>query len=931
MAEHSKESGLRKLAAIMFTDIKGFSKKMAKNEVAAFELLQTHDALLRTVAAKHDGKVVKSIGDSLMVDFASAVNALEAAVDSQIALWSYNKGKDEFNRIEVRIGLHLGDVMVAGNDMYGDGVNIASRIQSITQPTRICISSDLYSQVKNKTDAEFFRIGDISLKNIPQPVAIYEVLIPSIPELAQPSSSAQQTLSEEQLELGEEREARKSSELEAAKWQEHLRAQKVDEEKEKKVREHYEHAGEYIRDGQFDLAENEIREIFKIYPIHMGAQQLQSQIEEERYKKAEQERQKKIDEKRKIDDEKEQHIRRLSKEAEQLIEKGELEQARTVLETIRSQSRAHASIRTVEEHLQKAELDKAETERKKALLEEENRKQEQHDRENEQKRQRYLDRSKTQQDTKPSRKPRKVLVGGIAVIMILIVVGLFAYPRLMSLVSPSSNTMAILPFGSLQDRTDEMAMGSMVQELLQGYLSRFEDLVVVSPSRTRANENEIARLATKLKVRYVIHGNVKITGTSIKVHIGMSDADQGAELLSEELSGEIAALPKTVAQSVSKILDQLSIEGSAVELETQTSNARAYELYAKGVYFLKHDSIDFAEQCFLEAEKADSLFAPAFGRLSELVAQKSQQGTSVDGKLLNDAIELEHKAAILNAQDPSCYRSSAEISLLTQRFNNAAADIKSCLSVQPKDPSCYRMLAQLALVGGNNDLALSFASKSIRFDPDDADNQLVLGIAHALRKEYALANGSLIAAVTLGESDSLITTQYLLSVWSGQDRYNDIIQYSQKILATSHNDFRAYYWISRAYQMMPNVVKFKESSDTAMAMLQGYLERNPQDALASAYLGLIYARKGKSNEAVAAMKKAAELDPHSIEIGFREADMYAILGKQNEAFSTVKAALAKDFNFSEILDVDLNFVRNETGFTSATTRQINLENFPTSE
>ena len=122
----SIEVETRKLTAIMFTDIKGFSKKMAQNEAVAFELLKTHDALLRVLAAKFDGRVIKSIGDSFMIDFASAVNAVRCAIEAQKRFSHFNKDKAELDKIEIRVGIHLGDVIIRDEDIIGDGVNIAS-------------------------------------------------------------------------------------------------------------------------------------------------------------------------------------------------------------------------------------------------------------------------------------------------------------------------------------------------------------------------------------------------------------------------------------------------------------------------------------------------------------------------------------------------------------------------------------------------------------------------------------------------------------------------------------------------------------------------------------------------------------------------------------------------------------------------------------
>ena len=165
----------RKLTAIMFTDIKGFSKKMAKNETNAFELLKTHDALLRVLAAKFDGRVIKSIGDSFMIDFASAVNAVRCAIETQKRFSHFNREKSELDKIEIRVGVHLGDVIIRDEDIIGDGVNIASRIEAMAGPNRIWISQDVYQQVRNKIPLRVFPLGPQRLKNIPEQVEVYEI------------------------------------------------------------------------------------------------------------------------------------------------------------------------------------------------------------------------------------------------------------------------------------------------------------------------------------------------------------------------------------------------------------------------------------------------------------------------------------------------------------------------------------------------------------------------------------------------------------------------------------------------------------------------------------------------------------------------------------------------------------------------------------
>jgi class 3 adenylate cyclase len=275
----SKDAATRKLAAVMFTDIKGFSKKMAQNETAAFELLRTHDALMRVIASKFEGKVVKSIGDSFMVDFASAVNAVKAAIDAQKRFWTFNRGKSEFDKIEVRVGIHLGDVMISGDDMYGDGVNIASRIEAITEPSRICISADIYNQVKNKMDVKVYRMGEMRFKNIPDPVEVYEVLIDAIPELALPSRTAQQALAQKPVEDAGEFEADEAKSVEAAKKRGSTPVPQV-QDTASQVESLYKKAEELYNEGKISEAERIIDEIAKIDPGYHAAMERKKEEED---------------------------------------------------------------------------------------------------------------------------------------------------------------------------------------------------------------------------------------------------------------------------------------------------------------------------------------------------------------------------------------------------------------------------------------------------------------------------------------------------------------------------------------------------------------------------------------------------------------------------------------------------------------------------
>jgi len=165
--EPAEEEGKRKLSAIMFTDMKGYSAEMGINEEQTLKKLWRYEKAMKEVIKEHEGRVVKTIGDAIMGDFNSAVNAVKAALEIQNLL----KKED----IKIRIGIHLGDVIHKGGDIFGDGVNIASRIESICEPGHIFISEDVYNQVKGKIHAGFENLGNRPLKNIESPPKVYKL------------------------------------------------------------------------------------------------------------------------------------------------------------------------------------------------------------------------------------------------------------------------------------------------------------------------------------------------------------------------------------------------------------------------------------------------------------------------------------------------------------------------------------------------------------------------------------------------------------------------------------------------------------------------------------------------------------------------------------------------------------------------------------
>jgi class 3 adenylate cyclase/tetratricopeptide (TPR) repeat protein len=161
----------------MFTDIVGFSALTQRDEPAALRLLEEHRGILRPMFPRFGGREVKTIGDAFLVEFGSALEATECAMEVQRALFERNRNRGE-DKIEIRIGIHVGDVIHLEQDVYGDAVNIASRIEPLAEPSGVCITGPVHEQVANKLPYHWRQIERVSLKNIETPVSVYGAELP---------------------------------------------------------------------------------------------------------------------------------------------------------------------------------------------------------------------------------------------------------------------------------------------------------------------------------------------------------------------------------------------------------------------------------------------------------------------------------------------------------------------------------------------------------------------------------------------------------------------------------------------------------------------------------------------------------------------------------------------------------------------------------
>jgi TolB-like protein len=172
----TKDSIKHRLAALLSADVVGYSRLMAQDEVATIRTLSAYRDKITTIVRENEGRVVDFVGDNMLAEFHSALDAVDCAMNIQRALFLLNTKLDESRRMNFRIGINLGDILIDGEVIYGDGINVAARLEGLAESGGICISESVFTQVHNKLELGFVDMGTKTLKNIPDPVRVYRVV-----------------------------------------------------------------------------------------------------------------------------------------------------------------------------------------------------------------------------------------------------------------------------------------------------------------------------------------------------------------------------------------------------------------------------------------------------------------------------------------------------------------------------------------------------------------------------------------------------------------------------------------------------------------------------------------------------------------------------------------------------------------------------------
>ena len=963
-----QDTSTRKLAAIMFTDIKAFSWKMATDEMAAMQILKTHDGMMKESIEQYGGRVIKSIGDSFMVDFPSAVNGVTCAMELQHRFWEFNKGKTDFSKIEVRMGLHLGDVIDVGNDMYGDGVNIASRVEAITEPNRICITQDIYNQVKKKMSSlNVFAIGPMKFKNIDDPVEVYEILMDDIPELSEPSQTAKQAPSRKAAEKSVEREAKEAKSVEARKKKlqgdnsekikMHYRkaeiffqkgkldeaeaelaeiekltgggaeqadqgVDKEEEEKQKKIQSHYKKAEEAFHKGQLDDAEKEIQEIYSMVPMHYGAQMIMAQIEEERFRLAE-ERRRKIESERRSLQEKTEQLDALRARIQTLIEQEQYTDALEVAEEMLAIDPENGEAKQFRQRVEKLKKDKEDLERASSE-------------EAERVLQATLDRRTEQAKTfEPkvedvpvvkvplNKKLIMQVAGAVAAVVLLYVIITF----IKSTFFPNTASLAVLVTGNAPvNSLDNHATRSLAILLAEDF-ARLEHVTTASASSAltgRRSGKTKEELASDLGVRQLVLVSIQQDNDEVSVQAELFDVENKTVWTETLTADNLLKMPDMRVGVVNTVMDRLGVNSELSELSAPTRNAQAFQSYVVGLSLLGQRSVPallLAIDTLSVAVQLDNSFGTAYvTRAAAYVELFKLLGESNTTLLDNASRDLQSAGTSRNSALTS--RVAGTIHRYRQKFSDARQAIEQSLSLQPQSAASYRELALLALPYGNYDEATTHANRAIILDPKNSESLITAGIVAHFKKEYQRALTLYDNGITAGADDSLVTVRYRLSAWASLQMRKEAEDYCKELQQKYPQEYRTNYWVARALNQRGQVEEAKPFLDRAYSITDKARDSNKNDVILHGFIAVIKARQAKFDDAEKEINAAIQLHGPRPSLLFRKAHVYAIQGQQGEekVFTALKAAVDAEFNIAEILSPEFIGAQNKPEFATAIVR-----------
>jgi class 3 adenylate cyclase/TolB-like protein/Flp pilus assembly protein TadD len=964
----------RKLAAVMFTDISSFSQKLAENESSAMALLKSYDGLMRILSMRFGGRVLKCVGDLFMIDFKSSVNAVRCAVEAQQRFWTYNQSRPQKERIEIRSGIHMGDVLVQDDNIVGECVTLASLIEALAEPNRILISHDIYQQIKNKLPYKVFSLGPLSFSGMPEKTEVYEILIDDIPELAVPSSGSlliqekhqvdpmlhpetEEAQHVEQIrqkvlqqEFESEKKRKKELEYLYAKAEKSVQRGNLDEAektlkealklnapavevqaqapdpKEAEAQKFYANAKDFVEKGALQEAEDEAKKIFQIYPLHLGAQQLLLQIDDIRQKQEKAERAD-SEQKEKPLDENEQKIAQLLETVRDLIEREEFQEAMFKLRELYLINPNHQEARLTEVALHEAERARGERLRNEAIQAEEVQRQlrlERIHKELKEKRERKTIARQKKHAAQYSRRTKKIIA---SVIGLLVLAG--AVIKAIDYYFPKTASIAVVRFTSGTLSGTESDLLKAFPKLLADDISRCEHITVAAPFSTLSLEPSAAHLKTiarTMQAQYIVTGSIEKSQKGYFISCSVVDQDDHSILCSLKMDAEITDFYRVQNALVESLIKNLDLRSAVPVLERPTASPEAYDLYLRGVAVLPsvdRQMLQISAELFESALRRDRTLSDA--RLQAAACYYQLFDLTLKKEYLSQAEAMMHVPMQLKTNDPLAASLAARSLRYAGSIRKAKISIDEILRSAPSFAPAHEENVSILLREGKEEEAFQQAKILNSLDPRNPKTLYLLGLTSQFKHADSEAVDYYGKSIRLGYPDAELTLNLISQAQLNCGKTAQSINYYKEQLRASPNDYRLYYKIGQAHQWATQIETAQRWLKDGLTLVKEILDKNPLDAQAHAGAALFLSRLGEFSDGQAEINRALAVDSTNTEILFYAADMYSIQKNKPKALAFLKKALASDYRYAELLNIDLSFVAGDPDFRAAITSDASKE------
>jgi class 3 adenylate cyclase/tetratricopeptide (TPR) repeat protein len=712
------------------------------------------------------------------------------------------------------------------------------------------------------------------------------------------------------------------------------------EEEAKKIQteEHFLKAQAFFQQGDLDCAEKEIHDLFHFSPLHAGAQQILQQIEDARYERENQERSKKIEKtKRKESTEEDKYAEELLNKARALLEAGEFTEVMFTLHDLFNVNPNHAGARQLKEDLQKAKEERAARRRDEAIQKEAEAIQ------NEEEQQRFVrtavprkipvqqrPRIVKKPEPQPPQKKYTTLVRLVLVCIIGSVLGIAGW-QAFKYFFPKTVSIAVLNYTPVDRDTLEVGIAEVLSAFLKDDFARCTHVTTVASTSPAALDPKtiiFAERGTKFNVQYFLTGDIQRQGNQYTITTTLVNASTHRTEYKLAFNGDVTALPRFRSAIIRSILQHLEIESPLPDIPSISCSPEGYQKYLSAYGLIQRatlsslsSAISFLRQCI---EKNNNFIA------AEVLLARAEINSYAlgdeDEQVLGEAVDHAKRGLNSPADAAEALRIIGESSLFNQQFDLVLKNVKASLQLQPANGQSYRDLSRAYIGMGDYDAAFQNASRALKLEPVNGESYLLLGMIKYFQKEFRVAAEYYQQAIQYGMNDSLVTSQYLAPVWNILNQSEKEVNFWKNQLSRWPDNYRAYYYIGRAYQKAINIPISEQTALYNESFVEGLraahlaLQVNPAEPYAHAYNALICSRIGSFQDGNEEIQKALEFDSSSAKIHYLAAEVFCIQKDVPRALAALKQAVALKYDLPELFNPDLTRIKDEPEFINIITK-----------